>query len=91
MQTFLDSRAGHWYNYNVQVEDGKVLHVLIVKRGFKRAVEIGTSTGHSTDWIAWVLSKTGGNLTTIEIDCDRFEEAKQNVADAGWNPEPLHP
>ena len=53
---------------NVPEVDGRTLRDLIVNNGFKSALEIGTSTGHSAIWIAWGLSKTGGKLTTIEID-----------------------
>jgi len=46
-------------------------------------VEIGTSTGHSSIWIAWALSKTGGKLITIEIDERRYREALANFKEAG--------
>ncbi len=49
----------------------------------KNAVEIGTSTGHSAVWMAWALSKTGGKLTTIEIDKTRYLQAKSNFKKAG--------
>jgi len=83
VQAFLDSHTGQWRDMNVPTADGKILHELIVERGFTQAVEIGTSTGHSTLWIAWALAKTGGKLTTIEIDRGRYDEAKQNIAAAG--------
>jgi predicted O-methyltransferase YrrM len=54
-----------------------------VKNGYKNAVEIGTSTGHSAIWIAWALSKTGGKLITIEIDKTRYLMAKSNFKKAG--------
>jgi predicted O-methyltransferase YrrM len=54
-----------------------------VENGYKNAVEIGTSTGHSAIWIAWALSKTGGKLITIEIDKTRYLEAKGNFKKAG--------
>src|SRR5690606_10285394 len=47
------------------------------------AIEIGTSTGHSTIWMAWALSKTGGKLITIEIDEGRYNKAIENIAAAG--------
>ena len=68
---------------NVPYEDGRVLHDLVVKKGFKRGLEIGTSTGHSTVWIAWAMSKTGGKLVTIEIDERRHRIARQNLEAAG--------
>ena len=83
VQAFLEKHRQSWRDLNVPFEDGKILYDLIVDRKFTRAFEIGTSTGHSTIWIAWALSKTGGKLTTVEIDRARQEQAKANVAAAG--------
>ncbi len=43
---FLDRARGDWRDLNVPYEDGQALHDLIVKKGFTRGLEIGTSTGH---------------------------------------------
>lgn len=86
VQRFLDARRGTWHNWNVPYEDGKVLFDLIVEHGYKRALEIGTSTGHSAIWIAWALSKTGGKLITIEIDEQRYHTALENFKQAGLSP-----
>ncbi len=80
---FLDSHRDKWVDWNVPAEDGKVLFDLIIRNRYKRAVEIGTSTGHSAIWMAWALSKTGGKLITIEIDEGRYREALANFAAAG--------
>lgn len=79
----LDARRGTWRDLNVPESDGRVLHDLILKHKFTRALEIGTSTGHSGIWIAWALAKTGGKLTTLEIDPDRHRTALANFAEAG--------
>ncbi len=68
---------------NVPESDGQLLHDLVVKGGYTRALEIGTSTGRSGIWIALALSKTGGKLTTIDIDEGRHREAVQNFKEAG--------
>src|SRR5690606_18452000 len=68
---------------NVPYEDGQILHDLIVDNNYRSALEIGTSTGHSTVWIAWALSKTGGKLITIEMDKSRQKEAIENVKSVG--------
>lgn len=68
---------------NVPASDGKILYNIIIKNKYKKALEIGTSTGHSAIWIAWALSKTDGKLTTIEIDEDRYKEAVANFKEAG--------
>ena len=83
VQAFLESRRGTWRDLNVPEVDGRTLHDLIVERRFTRAVEIGTSTGHSGIWIAWALAKTGGRLITIEIDEQRHREAVANFREAG--------
>jgi predicted O-methyltransferase YrrM len=83
VRRFLESRRGSWRDMNVPWQDGQLLHDLIVKHRFKRALEIGTSTGHSSIWIAWALAKTGGKLITIEIDPGRHAEALKNLEEAG--------
>ncbi len=83
IKAFLEESAGNWHDWNVPPSDGKILYDLIVENGYQRAVEIGTSTGHSAIWIAWALSKTGGKLITIELDEERYREALKNFKKAG--------
>lgn len=80
---FLESRKNEWLDMNVSTSDGKVLYDLILKNRYTRAIEIGTSTGHSAIWMAWALSKTGGKLITIEIDEGRYKTALMNFKKAG--------
>lgn len=80
---FLENRKGTWHDWNIPYADGKVLYDLILKNKYKKAVEIGTSTGLSAIWIAWALSKTGGKLITIEIDEGRHKKALANFKAAG--------
>ncbi|HYQ57224.1 MAG TPA: hypothetical protein VEP89_07730, partial [Draconibacterium sp.] len=75
IQAFLEQNANEWRDMNVPLSDGKILYDIIIENNYKSAVEIGTSTGHSAIWIAWALSKTGGKLTTIEIDKTRYLQA----------------
>jgi len=83
VRDFLDRRARSWRDMNVPEADGRILHDIIVQNGYTRALEIGTSTGHSGVWIAWALSKTGGRLVTVEIDEGRYREAAANFREAG--------
>lgn len=80
---FLKSHRRLWQDWNVPESDGRRLYDLIVKNNYKSALEIGTSTGRSTIWIAWALSKTGGRLITIEIDAQRHRKALNNFEKAG--------
>ena len=83
VQAFLESRRGTWRDLNVPESDGRLLHDLIVKHKFTRALEIGTSTGHSGIWIAWALAKTGGTLTTLEIDPEQHSPGRAVVRGLG--------
>jgi len=83
VKKFLDTHDWGWGDMNVPAVDGQTLHDIIIKNKYTRAVEIVTSTGHSTIWIAWALSKTGGKLITIEIDEGRYREALENFEAAG--------
>jgi caffeoyl-CoA O-methyltransferase len=83
VESLLKRREGTWRDMNVPAVDGRTLYRLIVENKYTRALEIGTSTGHSGLWIAWALSKTAGRLTTIEIDPDRHRQALATFKEAG--------
>jgi caffeoyl-CoA O-methyltransferase len=83
VSAFLERHRQDWHDLNVPEVDGRTLHTLVVEHKYRRAIEIGTSTGHSAVWIAWALSKTGGRLTTIEIDEGRRRTALANFREAG--------
>jgi predicted O-methyltransferase YrrM len=83
VEQFLKAHKGEWHDMNVPYEDGKILHDLIVKNGYTSALEIGTSTGHSTIWLAWAMSKTGGKVITLELNERRHKAALKNIAEAG--------
>jgi predicted O-methyltransferase YrrM len=83
VEKFLTENRGRWQDWNVPYQDGRVLYDLIIKNHYQKALEIGTSTGHSSIWIAWALSKTGGRLITIEIDERRYKRALKNFQEAG--------
>ncbi len=86
VRDFLASQKGQWRQENVTETDGRLLYDLILERGYKRALEIGTSTGHSGIWQAWALSKTGGSLLTVEIEEFRHLAAVRNFKSAGLDP-----
>lgn len=86
VRDFLERARGEWRDMNVPFGDGQALHDLVVKNGFTRGLEIGTSTGHSAIWIAWAMSKTGGRLITVEIDDRRYQTARRNFEASGVAP-----
>ena len=83
VKSFLESKKGAWRYWNVPFEDGKVLYDIIIEEGYTSGLEIGTSTGHSTIWMAWAMSKTGGKVVTVEIDEGRYQTAIENIKAAG--------
>ncbi len=83
VSAFLKEHKNEWNYWNVPYQDGKVLHDIIIKNNYKSALEIGTSTGHSTIWLAWAMSKTGGKVITIEIDEGRHNTAVEFIKKAG--------
>jgi predicted O-methyltransferase YrrM len=83
VEAVLEKMRGQWRDMNVPEQDGRLLYEIVLEKGYKSAVEVGTSTGHSTLWIAWALSKTGGKLVTLEIDERRHRQAVELLAEAG--------
>jgi len=68
---------------NVPPQDGRFLRIMAESMNAKNVVEIGTSTGYSGIWFGMALQKTGGKLTTFEIDAQRAATARDNFKKAG--------
>jgi predicted O-methyltransferase YrrM len=68
---------------NVPISDGRLLRLLTETVSAKHVVEIGTSNGYSGIWFCLALRKTGGKLTTHEIDARRASLARENFKRAG--------
>src|SRR6266849_4614915 len=75
-------RAGELYA-NVPAVDGKMLRLLTEAVNAKNVIEIGTSTGISGMWFSIALEKTGGKLTTFELDPGRAALACAHFKKAG--------
>jgi predicted O-methyltransferase YrrM len=58
----------------VDRKTGELLHDFIKEKNPKNVLEIGTSIGYSSIWIASALKK-GAKLTTIDRWSERFEKA----------------
>jgi len=77
-----DIRATQSYR-NVPPQDGRFLRITAQAMNAKNVVEIGTSTGYSGIWFGMALQRTGGKLTTYEIDAQRAATARANFKRAG--------
>ncbi len=75
-------RTGRTY-LSVSETTGRMLRLITEATGARHVVEIGTSTGYSGLWFALGLSRTGGKLTTFEIDPGRAAQARDHFRAAG--------
>ncbi len=60
-----------------------LLSVVCEAMGAVRVLEIGTSTGYSTLWLARAVSATGGTVLSVDRDADAQQAATANLARAG--------
>lgn len=67
----------------VPMADARLLRVLTESISARNVVELGTSTGFASLWIANALRTTGGRLTTFEIDPGRAATARRHFELAG--------
>lgn len=70
-------------NMNIPILDGRLLRLVTEAIDAKHVVEIGTSNGYSGIWLSLALQKTGGKLTTFELDAHRASLARENFKRAG--------
>jgi caffeoyl-CoA O-methyltransferase len=75
-------RAQGW-KLNVPMSDGRLLRLMAEAIDAQKVVEIGTSNGISSLWIAIALKKTGGKLVTHELSAKTAAVARENFAKAG--------
>ena len=68
---------------NVDHETGRFLMLTARAMGARNVLEIGSSNGLSTIWLALSLRSTGGRVTGSEILAVRAAEANANFAEAG--------
>ena len=68
---------------NVEPPTAKLLGVLIRATGARRILELGTSNGYSTIWLADAAEATGGTVVSVDVDADRTKLARRNLAEAG--------
>lgn len=68
---------------NITPDTGEFLTVLVKATGARRILEIGTSNGYSTLWLAAAAAPVDGAVTTIELAHEKIEMARANFARAG--------
>ncbi len=68
---------------NITRDTGAFLAVLVRATVARRVLEIGTSNGYSTLWLADAARAIGGTVTTIELSEHKVGLATQNFARSG--------
>ena len=63
---------------NITPDTGEFLSVLVRATNAQRVLEIGTSNGYSTLWLADACDATGGSVTTVERSEQKFRMAEMN-------------
>ncbi|MFC3285887.1 O-methyltransferase [Litchfieldella rifensis] len=67
---------------NITRDTGQFLAVLLKAMQASSVLEIGTSNGYSTLWLAASIVESG-RITTVEVSPDKVREARDNFARAG--------
>jgi predicted O-methyltransferase YrrM len=80
-----DSRAAHKHEkmLNITPETGEFLAILVLAARAQRVLEVGTSNGYSTLWLADAVRATSGTVVTVEVSPARAGLARRNLERAG--------
>ncbi len=76
------AKENHHKCWCIPWDEAQFLHLLITITKPKFILEIGTSIGFSTIWLASAATEYGGKVKTIEINKERAEQAEENVKKA---------
>jgi predicted O-methyltransferase YrrM len=68
---------------NITPETGQLLAILVRATGARRVLEVGTSNGYSTIWLAWAARESGGHVITVERAAQKAALARANLDRAG--------
>jgi predicted O-methyltransferase YrrM len=78
------SAADRWRRmFNITRDTGEFLNVLVRATQARRVLEIGTSNGYSTLWLASAARAIGGSVTTVELSQYKVGLASANFARTG--------
>jgi predicted O-methyltransferase YrrM len=68
---------------NVEPDTAAVLALLVRATAARRVLEVGTSNGYSTLWLADAVRSVGGRLVSVDLDPGRSALAAKNLRRAG--------
>ncbi len=76
----------HEFMLAVGPETGQFINILAKAHAGIRILELGTSVGYSTLWLAEAAREIGGHVTTIEKAENKQAEARAHIEEAGLSP-----
>ena len=68
---------------NLEPETAQLLHLLLRSSRRTRLLEIGTSNGYSTIWLALAVAATGGRVISIDRDAQKQALADEHLRHVG--------
>lgn len=68
---------------NLERDTARLVHILARSSKAKRILEIGTSNGYSTIWLASAVAENGGQVTSIDQSAEKQAMARENLQRAG--------
>src|SRR5579883_2212720 len=68
---------------NLEPETARLLSLLVRSSKRTRILEIGTSNGYSTCWLARAMLQTGGHVTSLDREGHKTAQAEANLRRAG--------
>jgi predicted O-methyltransferase YrrM len=68
---------------NVEPDSAALLALLLRATGARAVLELGTSNGYSTLWLADAVGSVGGRLVSVELDAQRSARAARNLDRGG--------
>ena len=71
---------------NITRDTGEFLSVLVRSMNAQRVLEIGTSNGYSTLWLAFAARAVKGHVTTVELSDFKLSLAAKNFERSGLAP-----
>jgi predicted O-methyltransferase YrrM len=68
---------------NLEPDTAQLVSILARSSGARRLLEIGTSNGYSTIWLAASIGPKGGRVTSIDRSPEKQALARENLSKAG--------
>lgn len=71
---------------NVEPDTAQLLALLVRAAGARRLLELGTSNGYSTLWLADAASSIEGHVISVDLDSKRTAQAREHLGEVKLDP-----